>query len=384
VLTWFIFVKQSSEDGLLSIRLDLNGQVDQPLKKRSPAEINALQLHCKTLLILPSEWCSLLELALPWLADRKAREALPFALEDHLAQPVTQLHFAFDRAYYQNNSYLVVTIQKQRLQEWMQRFKEWGISYDAITLDWFALSPGEACVLENGVLVSSADFNGAVSFDVWQVFPHDWAKQLHWITCQDSAESEPMSMMTSYAGSTYQWLAERLFANKYINLCQGEFQHDTRATQVKRWYRLSGMLAGIWFVCFLGLHAGLLFMMSYKNSKLDKEIANVYHVFFPEARQVVSPKTRVMQLLQKNQTGHDAVLWTLIAKLSMVLAQQHPLTVVQTLQFQNQVVTATLICTSFSILEKIEAQLQQSHLHVHQLSAATEAQQVVAKLELSL
>ncbi len=384
MLTWLIFVKQSSEDALLSIRLDPNGHVDQPLKNRSAAEINALQSQARTLIVLPSEWSSFLELTLPWLVERKAREALPFALEDHLAQPVTQLHFAIDRAYYQNNSYLVVTIQKQRLQAWMQRLKEWGIAYDAITLDWFALSSDEACASENGFLVRSAEYNGAVSFDVWEGFPHDWAKPLQWITCQDSAESKPMPLSTPYAGSYYQWLAERLFTNKFINLCQGEFQHDTRMTQVKRWYRWSGILAGIWFLGFLSLHAGLSLMLSHQNAQLDQHIAKVYHAFFPEARQVVSPKTRVMQLIQKNQTGHDVVLWTLLAKLSMVLGQAHPLTEVQTLHFQNQVVTATLVCASFSILEKIEAQLQQSQVHVHQLSAATEAKQVVAKLELSL
>lgn len=394
VFTWYIFVNQSTENSVLSIRLDLNGQVDQPLDKRSAADIQALQDQSKTILVLPIQWGNCLELALPWLAERKARQAIPFALEDHFAQPVTQIHFAFDKAHYHNNLYLIVSIEKNKIQTWIQHMHEWGIAYDVITFDWFALDPNQACALDDYILVYAPDFKGAVSRDVWDVYPHEWGKQLQWIMCQESparSQADPATIV--HAHSCYQWIAQGLHSRPYINLCQGEFQHDTRAVQIKRWYRWSGMLAGLWLLSFLAIHGVLYGVLSHRNTRLDAQIAQVYKSFFPDARQVISPRTRVMQLIQKNQMGQDAVLWSLLTRLSQVLASKpseggrHVLpdtTQLEGLQFQNQVMTVTLMCDNFAVLEHIETQLKNAHIHVHQVSAATEAKRVAARLELSL
>ena len=56
----------------------------------------------------------------------------------------------------------------------------------------------------------------------------------------------------------------------------------------------------------------------------------------------------------------------------------------QNMQFRNQILTVMFRCNNFSDLEKIEAFLQQRHVKVNQVSAATENDLVTAKLELSL
>ncbi len=91
---------------------------------------------------------------------------------------------------------------------------------------------------------------------------------------------------------------------------------------------------------------------------------------------------------------HNATFWSLIEKLSLALVQAQPgathppaakiASSVQALQFQNQVLTVMFHCDNFSELENIEGYLQKTQVHVHQVSAATENEKVVAKLELSL
>ena len=398
MLTCFLFAKCFDRDAILSLCLDLDGRVDKPLKARSIEEVRALQVNARTVVVLPSQWCSLHLVELPWLPYRKALEAIPFALEEQLAQSVSHLHFAFDRVHYQNNTYLVAVIDKLLLQEWTSNLQLFGLSYEAITLDWFALLDGEGCEIEKTVLVSSDQFKGALSVDVWEHKVPDWANTVTWYRGSSDSKTIKMPIETTIESPGYVWIAQRLLKNKPMNLCQGEFQHDTSQTQIRRWYQLSAIVAGIWLLSFLAIHGGMLLILSHKNKLLDQEMASAYRVFFPQATQVVSPKLRITQLLKQNQSGYNAVLWTLLGKLSAVLANAHPaipstntttqvadqLTVVQELQFQNPTLTILLACDSFAGLEKIEAGLQKARVNVKQLSAATEVDKVMAKLELSL
>jgi len=144
----------------------------------------------------------------------------------------------------------------------------------------------------------------------------------------------------------------------------------------------------LWLLAFIGIHIGLDRMISKQSQALDQQIARVYHVFFPQSQQVVNPKIRIQQLLKQGQTGSNVQLWSLFESLSTVLSQnmqasKQKKTLVQSLQFQNKSLTVTLVCNDFAALEEIEAALRKQQVHVQQLSAATEAEQVVAKLELS-
>lgn len=377
--------------------LDLQGHVVQPLQIRSVEEIRTLQDNARTIVVFPSEWCGIYALELPLLSEHRAREAIPFALEDQLAQPVSQLHFVFDKAYYQKNHYLVVVIEKQRMRDWMHKLSALDLAYDVITMDWFALSQGEGCVLEQSVIANAEQFLGSLSLDIWDAHAHDWAADLRWHVFADSAKVQNIPEVSPSPNGHHLWVSERLLNTKLMNFCQGEFQHATRQTQVKRLYHIAGVVAAVWLLGFVGIHFGLNRMIAHKTRQIDEQIATSYRVFFPQARQVVSPQVRIGQLLKQSQMGQNGALWSLMESLSLVLAQahtatpvkntasaSHSVTRVQTLQLQNQVLVVTLVCDGFSALEHIESALRKRQIKVHQLSAATEKDQVVAKLELSL
>lgn len=393
VLTCFLFVRTDDLETMLSLRMDMQGQIEQPLKMRTIAEIRLLQENAKTIIVFPTAWCGLYQVELPLLSDSKARVAIPFALEDQIAQPVAQVHFCFDKAHYQNGRYRVVVIDKHVMTEWMAKLSNLDLSYDHITLDWFALQPGEAILGDDSVVIYAEAFQGAVSLDIWAHFTHNWVQTLQWQTFPDSAAALNGATVTSHSQAKNTWIAERLGKSKILNLCQGAFQHATSQTQVKKKYQLVGLLAGAWLLSFIGIYTGLYFLITHQLKNVDQEIAQSYRVFFPGAPKVISPKIRIAQLLKQNQIGHNATLWSLLESWSLALEAQgtslekqnakSPLAV-QTLQFHNQVLTVVFRCDNFSALERIEAFLQKKQVHVQQVSAATENEQVVAKLELSL
>ncbi|MGV3740092.1 MAG: type II secretion system protein GspL [Gammaproteobacteria bacterium] len=394
MLTCFLFIQTDDLNTILSLRMDLQGQIEQPLQMRTPEEIWALQDNARTVIVLPTHWCGLYQVELPLLADRKAREAIPFALEDQLAQSLTQVHFVFDRAHYQNGKYLVVVIDKQIMANWMAKLSNLELSYDQITIDWFALQAGEGCVGTHAVLVNAPMFQGALSLDIWENFEHNWAKDLDWQIFTDSAALAEWSQIPRQQGSIYAWFAERLCKAKIINLCQGEFQHATSQATILRKYQLAGILAAAWLISFISIHLGLYTVVNHQSQKIDQQIAQSYRVFFPGAQQVISPKARITQLLKQSQSGNNANLWSLMESFSLALVQVKPdpasktqskmASQLQSLHYQSPILTAIFLCDNFSALEQIESFLRKRKVKVKQISAATEEDKVLAKLELSI
>lgn len=377
--TLFLFTKHLNDEGCFCLKLDEDGALSAPPAQRSFADIQILQKECNTLVIETSANASLLNLELPWLPDRKARVAIPYALEDKLAQSVDELHFAFDKVRYQNNQYLITIIDKQRLRYIMQLLGEKEIAFTAITLDWFALEPAELCVSESTLLVNAGDFKGALSGDLAQSYikNHPAYQPLLFSDSQIQQNAElAKSQETSYV-----WIAQRILQSKLMNLCQGEMLHGNKSDLIKKGYQLAGVLFGLWLVSLILVNAINLHFVNKQTAQIDEQIAVIYREFFPGAKQIISPKFRIDQLLKGNKSEEQARFWFLLNQFSKVInSEQFTL---EQLHYQNKTLSVTLISSDFASLEKLENQLKKSQLNVKQTQASTREQQVVATLELT-
>src|SRR3989338_3954697 len=183
--TCYLFSQSLNEEGCLSILCDETGLVLEPLAFRPFADIQKLQKEHKTWLIIPTSQASLFTVTLPWLAEKKARTALPYALEDQLAQTVENLHIAFDKRFYQDQRYLIAVLDKSYLQNLMLLLNNAGIHLTGATLDWFALSDQEGCFTESALLVNSPDYKGILIEELIPVFQKGHL-EMNWLSASDS------------------------------------------------------------------------------------------------------------------------------------------------------------------------------------------------------
>lgn len=380
--TCFLFARSFEDDRCLSLRLDQEGHVDAPLEMRSIQAFKTLQHQAQTMIVLPTEWSSLHEVELPWLGDRKARSAIPYALEEQLAQNVATLHFSFDRQHHQHGHYLVVVTDKSRLVDLIQRLDQVGIDFDRMTLDWFALKENEACLTADGVLCHDDGFKGGVSGELAAMYLRQRGDR-PLLVFKDSLVPPNPNQLTKIDQPSSVWLAQRLLNVNSIHLCQGELQHDTRGQNIKRWYWVAGALASILVLMLIVMKALYLHALNVKISALDDKIAGVYRTFFPEAKQVISPKFRVEQWLKSGSVNQEASsLWTLLGKFAE--ANTGHLINIQEMRFQGRVLSVTLQSKNFSVLEKLQQRLQQANIKVTQSQATSQKNHVLATLELSL
>lgn len=375
--TCFLFSQHLNDTGCLCLKIKEGGAVIAPVAQRSFSEIKTLQDNSKTIVVESTSNATLLHLELPWLPERKARVAIPYALEDKLAQPVEELHFAFDKSYYQNNQYLVAVIGKQRLTYIIQILAAQNVDFAAITLDWFALNSPELFISGSTLLINNDDFKGALSggLAVNYLKTHPQNQPLQFTDSNLVTDTT----LTKEAGDSYRWIAERLLKKSLLNLCQGSMIRTSTTQWLNKGYQVAGVLAGIWLISLLTVNAIAMHSLNTKIAKVDEHIAVIYHEYFPEAKQVISPRFRISQLLGNSQENQPR-FWLLLNQFAKAMVN-NKITVEQ-LRFQNKTLSVTLVSPDFASLEAIENKLRQQQLKVKQTQAANRDQHVVATLEL--
>lgn len=380
----FLFIHHLDEVGCLSLSLNNHGQVIAPLAQRPFSDIKTIQENSETIIILPSARSSLHQLELPWLPERKARAAIPFALEELLAQPIDSLHFSFNREHYSNGHYLIAVSDKVYLEQLLGNFEQQQITIDKITLDWFALKPNEMAVTEQCLLVNAANFQGAISEDFADFHAEQMFNEVTSYYFSDSNQyllAQLPQPSISVQEQSYLWIAKRLQKLNPLNFCQGDLQCNNNRTKTMHWYQIAAGMCFIWLASFFIINGIKLHTLNQKLADVDTQINTIYREFFPQATQVISPKFRISQLLKHNQSNPSLNFWALLQSSAINLENSN--TVLEQLRFQNQTVTLTLTAKNFEDLAALQLKLQRNKLKVKQTQAATKDTQVVSILELS-
>lgn len=380
----FLFVEYLDDTGCMCVRLEDDASVSASLAHRTFAEIKTLQLGAHTVIVVPTTLGGLYRVDLPWLGDRKAREAIPFALEEQLAQKLQTLHFAFDKAHHQNNQYLVVVMDKPYLQDLIARLDEAGIMFHEITMDWFALHPHEILLAPSSVLLDVETYQGALSFDLAGVYLSKLADRSTVISFTDTPAEWNRYASTLVDDPFLIWVAKRLQQESRLNLCQGEFKRSRQQEGYsQRWLFILAGVAGLWLITALGVNIVNNIRLNHQLNLVDQDIAVIYRQFFPNSERVISPKFRITQLLHHDQgASKTGTLWQLLDKFEKSIKLKDM--TIERMDFKSQLLSVTLKARDFSVLDSLGERLKQANVHVAQKQATSHEKYVTAVMELRL
>ena len=379
--TCFVFFNELEAESFLSLKLNDDGGVQAPLGIRSVEEIKSIQSNAKTIIMLSGEYCGFHEVALAYISESKARVALPYALEDQLAQPVKELHFAFDKSLYQNNQYLVAVISRADLSAVMNHLEELNLPYQEITTAWFALEKGEICLNDEALLLHLDDFKGALPKELAEKYlSSHQTSTLPIKGFTDSADFAKTQIRNLLSEPSQVWVAKRLLKKPYINFCQGEYKISKGEGKPLFWYKACAFVFGLWIFAAIAFDVTKVMMFNQKMALLDEKIKVIYQDFFPEATQVISPKFRIEQLLKSGRSEQADDFWRLVSKLGQSFDPS--LVTIKEMRFQNNRLFVDLSSPDFAKLENYEKKLRNNQLLVEQTQASTKDGEVVATLEL--
>lgn len=341
-------------------------------------------------IIVPSSDVLLKRLQVPAKSNRAMRLAVPYMLEDELAQDVEQLFFAYAQNHKdaENNNCFTAIVSHQQMQEWLAWLAAADIETKVFLPEvlsmpqgkgWSAITLGEGT--EQQVIVRQGEWQGfTLDLATWQMQCMAFAQQKE---IEDDSDDEQSVLIQSYSAlpNSEQLAIEQmpeelpleLMAKHYhsnFNLLQNEYKiKDARGPSIKQWYWVAAvaLFALLLNVSFKGAQ---LWQLNAKQELVEAQIISEYKKTFPKTKRVriSTIKSQLNQkLAQLGGANNSAGFLAMLAKITPAFTQV-PALKPESLKFdgKRQELRLQAIANNYQTFEQFKAALEQEGLIVKQ------------------
>ena len=311
-----LLLRLHSDDSLAWLTQDAQGRASATQRGAPPAAALARARH--VIVVVPSE--PVLVLDTPRISAPRAQfaKAVPFALEDQLASPVEDLHFALPERL-DEPRVPVAVVARAVLRGWLERLAKEGIRPDALLPDALALpeNVGTLVIEEQRALLRlsrsaafACDLNGLPQ---WL----DVAAGAGGATVSpevfDFRAVPPLNLhgrISRYhvrQRDALAFFAAHLTGDGALNLLQGEFAPAHRQAPARQLWRaaaLSAAAALLLIFVYGGVDA---WHLSHESNQLDAAMRDTLHQAFPEMDKVPGDARTVMDsALKRGGAGAES------------------------------------------------------------------------------
>lgn len=327
-------------------------------------------------LVLPVEAVTACAVRLPTQKTRWLRQALPFAVEELLAEDVEQLHLALGEAL-PDGRHRVFAVRRSWLADWLAlcATPPQAIAVDA---DLLPREGTQLLHLENRWLLGGAGAARlALDGEAWPALaescPHPhvaYRSGAH--DDLEPAEQRPQ------VGDGYRWLAQQAPVD---NLAQGEFAAQQGDDRWQRWRPLLGLL-GLWLVLQWGFNLAQGWHLQRQADAYAQSSEALYRELFPQDHKLVDLRAQLDQHLSAAGGSGQGRLLGLLAQVSRAIAAEGARVSVQQVDFSDLRgdLAMQVQAPGFGELERLRERLQEAGLAVQLGSANRETAGVSARL----
>jgi general secretion pathway protein L len=317
--------------------------------------------------LVPSEQVLLLDT--PVLSKQHAQlaKAVPFALEDRLASPVEDLHFALG-APTADASIAVAVVARDVLRGWIDTLAQQGIRADVLIPETLALPwvDGQATLLIE-------DDRALLRSGVTQASTCDLASLPAWL--EASAPTAPLQVFDFRAApaqtlpvkiASYHerqrdalaFFATQLGLEPAPNLLQGEFAPQHRQMPAQRLWRFAAMFVGAALLLGFVYSVGDWLALRSESARLDAAMREVLHTSFPKFDKVDGDPHQLMQSELARLRGDEAAggVLRVLGQIAPVLGSSTRV-VVRGLEYHNSTLELALRAPDVQALDLVRERL---------------------------
>lgn len=366
--------------------------------------------------LVPGADVLLAQVELPAMKAQRLAKAVPFALEEQLAEDVDDLHVAVGQRDSQGKVANAV-VSRSRLEAWLAQLKAAGLHPDVMTPEmfgvhweadaaelghWSMLVDGQAGLLRTGAQTGLAfEMQGLLT--VLQACVDEAGEtppaSLRVTVCgedqfADSENHRALSALCAEQGIDLSLdvqnetcnvaLAQGFDEQHAINLLQGDFSRKQQLEKLLRPWRPALILAGVWLVLQVGMFAVEYNRLSTKSTELKEQIETVYREAFPQSKNIVNPKVQMQRGLDKLRGGggQNEGLLPLLAQ-SGAIFKDTPGASLRTLRYKGNKLDVDVNMPDLQSLDKLKQRLtDEAKLKVEIVSASSREGKVESRLSL--
>ncbi|QMU60766.1 MAG: hypothetical protein GKR92_03285 [Gammaproteobacteria bacterium] len=382
------------------IKLDEEGV---PITRGAEArleQVSSVTQNANVIVLLPLEKMLLTSVNTRARKQKHLQKAVPYALEDELADDVDSLHFALGNRYGEND-FPVAVIDKHTLDAVLDALSEAGIYPDLLTADMFGLPFREGTwtiLIENDrALVRTAKHQGFTIdlHNLQQMLTtslrqaEETPAELNVYCCDDQqtgVKKLNLPISTNELDDCPPGLfADGLDEDECINLLQSSYKNkDKKHRQVGPW-KVAAMLFGAWIVLsFISVfldHARL----SKQEKRLDTQIVQIMKQTFPDIQNVSADSARTkMEARLKNfmdltSASSNASFMELLAMSGESMKQAGKVDI-DTMNYREGKLNMQVKSPDVQVLDSVKQSLKSKHYSTDIQSANTQGNIVEAKL----
>jgi len=342
-------------------------QVSDGLSETLTFEDTQTQLGSNWVLVLPVEAVMSCAVNLPTRKARWLRQALPFAVEELLAEDVELMHLALGEQL-ADGRHRVFAVRRNWLAGWMALC---STSPQAIAVDADLLpGSGTALLPLHGRWMLGGENVARIALPAqdWpQLSPLCVRPQIAWCAPQYEALQPVDEIMP--VDDSFVWLAQQPLRN---DLAQGEFAVQSGSAQWQRWRPLLGLL-GMWVVLQWSFNIAQGWHLQRQADEYASASTELYRDLFPEDSKLVNLRAQFDQHLKVGAGSEQSSLLGLLALVSGAMADEGEgfvrISLVDFSEARGDL-AMQVQAPGFAELERLRERLQESGLVV-QLGAAS-------------
>jgi general secretion pathway protein L len=388
--------------------VDANGARSGNVQSGPIADALALSQGRRTIVVLPAADVTLARPDLPPVRGAaRIAQTVPFALEEHLASDLENLHFAVGTREATSSATPVAIISRATLERWQATWEAAGIHPDAVygESSLIPAAPNATVLaLDEASLFISRPQAATYALDAE---PLPLALELALGTPGEDGEAgEHVTFYVNSAdyeqhqeaieglrarAATLQvkllpdgllpLLAAQLPTVKPINLLQGTYAAPTSfGSQLKQW-RLPAALAVATLVAFVGAQGFKLWQLKAAEKQLDAQIQTTFNQILP-GQPIVDPRAQIQGVLARAGSGGGALL-PAISLLAQAVSQA-PATRVEGMSYRAGVLELRLVAPNIETLDTIKQAMSRDGATVELQSANPRDQVVEGRLQVRL
>ncbi|MCW8919197.1 MAG: type II secretion system protein GspL [Gammaproteobacteria bacterium] len=355
----------------------------------------------RVVVLLPATSLLTLRTTLPPLPGQKLRHAVPYAVEEQLAEEVEAYHFALGKRL-ADGTLPLLAVNRGQMETWGREFTEAEIRphacfNEAQLLPW---QPGEASLLlecDGALLRLSAHEAYSLPLATLEtllqlaLFPlpqgegavtalriYDargegaaapaWAGVLGELEQHYTVIDDPLPLLLSGHD------------NHAIDLLQGEFGRKEQLGRIWRPWRATAALLAGWLLLGAGEAIYDYQRLAGEERRLYQAVEQLYRDTFPEAKNVVNPKVQMERKLAELQMGGGGGAFvTLLGASGPVLSEAKGVRL-QNLRYRQGELELELELVDLPTLDSLKASLRQRGLEVEIRNASSRDNRVEGRV----
>jgi general secretion pathway protein L len=324
-----LLIRLQADGQLTWLAQDAQGRALSGANAGAPAPATIARAR-RVIVLVPSEQVVLLETDAVSARRTQLAKAVPFALEDQLASPVEDLHFALPERV-DAARFGVAVVARAALRGWIEMLAQLGVRADLIVPDSLAvpmasagatvlIEPGrallrwgqtQACCCDTAAL---GQWLGVIAPSTVQVHDFRQAPRIDLpveVARYHERQTDPLAL-----------LAAQLAPEPAINLLQGEFAPSHRHLPADRLWRRAALLAAASVILALAYAGGDYLRLKRASDRLETAQRDALRASLPEFADLAGDPRQLMQSALTRMRGDGATggLLPLLGRVGPVLA----------------------------------------------------------------